>query len=297
MKGNTKLFQLTSIAPKEVYKNTALTPRPAHLSIDNLRARCFHIKAGPSRFVATVTALRHLRAQKSIEPVHARIIWEPETSECSRAAYGEHWRALALADVFAPSTRDLSRLLYDVDDPLGDSPALTAEQQQEIADCPGRMVEHMLSWCTRPFVIVETVDCNYSVFLHDDGTRHEPPQPPQRRSIHFANMHRFHPERVVDLTGSRSAFLGAFAVATALNRERDTPALWGAIAASYAMEQQGLPNLTRRISGEKWNKTDPMLRGMRYLRRRKSEGIIDTSRIRVFFWNTLGQGRPDCRTM
>jgi hypothetical protein len=63
-------------------------------------------------------------------------------------------------------------------------------------------------------------------------------------------------ERVVDPTGGGNAFLGGMAVALARGRLVEEAAAWGSVAASFAIEQVGMPSLEggdEESEGEKWN--------------------------------------------
>ena len=60
--------------------------------------------------------------------------------------------------------------------------------------------------------------------------------------------------QVVDPTGGGNAFLGGFAVGLARGKTLDEAAAWGNIAASFAIEQVGVPVLGRDADGnETWN--------------------------------------------
>lgn len=61
-------------------------------------------------------------------------------------------------------------------------------------------------------------------------------------------------ERVVDPTGGGNTFLGGLAVALARGCSMEEAACWGAVAASFAIEQVGVPALGRDEDGEEtWN--------------------------------------------
>jgi len=60
-------------------------------------------------------------------------------------------------------------------------------------------------------------------------------------------------ERVVDPTGGGNTFLGGLAAALSRNKDIQTAALWGTIAASFAIEQIGMPRLQKTADGELWN--------------------------------------------
>ena len=61
------------------------------------------------------------------------------------------------------------------------------------------------------------------------------------------------PEKVLDPTGGGNAFLGALAITHARGSSLEEAARWGAVAASFAIEQVGMPVLSIDESGERWN--------------------------------------------
>lgn len=61
-------------------------------------------------------------------------------------------------------------------------------------------------------------------------------------------------EKVVDPTGGGNAFLGGLAVGLARGKEVLDAAVWGSVAASFAIEQVGMPILGVDAEGvETWN--------------------------------------------
>lgn len=61
-------------------------------------------------------------------------------------------------------------------------------------------------------------------------------------------------ERVVDPTGGGNGFLGGLAIALARGKELQKAAAWGSVAASFAIEQVGMPVLGKDEMGrETWN--------------------------------------------
>ncbi|KAI3399706.1 hypothetical protein diail_6055 [Diaporthe ilicicola] len=61
-------------------------------------------------------------------------------------------------------------------------------------------------------------------------------------------------DRVIDPTGGGNTFLGGLAVALARGKGMEEAACWGSIAASFAIEQVGVPELGRDDDGEEtWN--------------------------------------------
>jgi sugar/nucleoside kinase (ribokinase family) len=70
--------------------------------------------------------------------------------------------------------------------------------------------------------------------------------------------YHFGSEKVVDPTGGGNTFLGGLAIALARGMDLKEAALWGSVAASFAIEQVGMPKLELRKSGdgELWNDTN-----------------------------------------
>jgi hypothetical protein len=61
-------------------------------------------------------------------------------------------------------------------------------------------------------------------------------------------------DKVVDPTGGGNGFLGGLAVALARGKELEEAAAWGSVAASFAIEQVGMPVLGKDEMGrETWN--------------------------------------------
>ncbi|EGX94653.1 MAK32-like protein [Cordyceps militaris CM01] len=66
---------------------------------------------------------------------------------------------------------------------------------------------------------------------------------------------------VVDPTGGGNTFLGGLSVALARDEDVETAAIWGTVAASFAIEQVGPPTLGKDESGEEtWNGVNPLAR-------------------------------------
>ncbi|OXG83439.1 hypothetical protein C349_03002 [Cryptococcus neoformans var. grubii Br795] len=67
--------------------------------------------------------------------------------------------------------------------------------------------------------------------------------------------------KVVDSTGAGNAFMGGIAAALSEGKSLDEAVRWGSVAASFAIEQNGLPQLTKTSDGpELWNGQNPQER-------------------------------------
>ena len=76
----------------------------------------------------------------------------------------------------------------------------------------------------------------------EDEDQDEPEQPDWGISAWIPAYHQSS-ELVVDPTGGGNTFLGAFAVALARGKGMEEAARWGNVAASFAIEQVGMPVL------------------------------------------------------
>lgn len=67
--------------------------------------------------------------------------------------------------------------------------------------------------------------------------------------------------KVVDPTGGGNTFLGGMSIALARGEDLETAAIWGSVAASFAIEQVGVPTLGEAENGkETWNEWDVLKR-------------------------------------
>lgn len=60
-------------------------------------------------------------------------------------------------------------------------------------------------------------------------------------------------EKVIDPTGGGNTFLGGLCVGLARGESLETAAIWGSVAASFAIEQVGMPKLAGEGNEETWN--------------------------------------------
>jgi sugar/nucleoside kinase (ribokinase family) len=75
----------------------------------------------------------------------------------------------------------------------------------------------------------------------------------RQKSQWLPAYHRLGSGKVVDPTGGGNGFLGGLAIALARGKDVVEAAIWGSIAASFAIEQVGMPALTQDVDGERWN--------------------------------------------
>lgn len=109
-------------------------------------------------------------------------------------------------------------------------------------------------------------------FDNDDNQKED-----EEGVVHIAGVEKWIPayhggdmgsqEKVIDPTGGGNTFLGAVAVAMAREENIEEAALWGSVAASFAIEQVGMPVFEGEGENERWN-GERVLERLRSLRDR-----------------------------
>lgn len=86
-----------------------------------------------------------------------------------------------------------------------------------------------------------------------DEDSNDPPQDEERVEGQAGEEKR-RKGKVIDPTGGGNTFLGGLAVALARGKNLEEAAAWGSVAASFAIEQVGMPILGHDAEGrETWN--------------------------------------------
>jgi sugar/nucleoside kinase (ribokinase family) len=234
-----------------------LTPKK-QLTADDLtpallRARCFHLICSPDRLVATVTRLRERLAADGIAPP-PMIIWEPVPDLCVPEQAAALRAALPLVDVVSPNHREQAGFFGRTGESARDGGG--SVDREDVA----RHSREMLAAGARAVVVRCGREGCY--VAHGEGSAWVP-------AYHGGA------EAVVDPTGAGNAFLGGLAVALARGRGWVEAAAWGSVAASFAVEQIGLPARGEGADGaERWNGVGTGERLEQFLGRLRSEGVL-----------------------
>ncbi|WVQ96665.1 hypothetical protein IAU59_003771 [Kwoniella sp. CBS 9459] len=75
--------------------------------------------------------------------------------------------------------------------------------------------------------------------------------------------------KVVDPTGAGNAFMGGLAAALDQGKPLDEAVIWGNVAASFTIEQDGLPLISIESGTERWNGQNPWIRVEEMMAERK----------------------------
>lgn len=225
-----------------------LTPR---LRLDHtalpeslVRSRSFHLICSPKRCIDLVRGISARRAE--LGSTHRPIfVWEPVPFDCTPEELPSCLEALKVVDVVSPNHHELA--------------AFHGEGASATDSATGEVDREYVKRCSRIWQEDGIGEGGSGVIVVRAG----------RDGCYVANRHglsRWYPafhqgsDRVRDPTGGGNAFMGGLAVGLARSRHvsplRDTEeAVIGAtVAASFAIEQVGLPVLGREVPRrETWN--------------------------------------------
>ena len=238
-----------------------LTPpsRLDHTSLppSHLKSKAFHLICSPSRCIELVHEITTAALQAGSDFGRAAFfIWEPVPTSCRPSDFSKILEANTLVDVVSPNVDELYEIFgrEKTSEVYGED----LDREQIVALCR-RWIHEGIGRKRQGAVVVRAgkFGCCLSELASD--------------SIHIENtwfpaLHEpvddLKPSpKVVDPTGGGNTFLGALALG--LVRAGDVPSLekikdaciWGMVAASFAVEQIGLPILGRdAVTGEEtWN--------------------------------------------
>ncbi|KAK6080114.1 family carbohydrate kinase [Seiridium cupressi] len=198
-----------------------------------LSSQSFHMLYRPLVLISEVEQLIQLRSEIGIheKPI---VVWEPFPSLCVPENLGIHVDAFKVVDVFSPNHLEILGLFGEPANPFNsqvieryakrilDAPTATSRIQGQYHAVVVRAGEH---GC---FVISQQTE----FWL-----------PPYHKSS----------SKVVDATGGGNTFLGAFTVTLQMTGDLMRAAIAGSVAASFAIEQIGLPQRTQANGMEYWN--------------------------------------------
>ena len=159
------------------------------------------------------------------------IVWEPHAKSCYPETLTAHAHAARLAIAFSPNHEELQSFFGPSQE--GFSRAIVEQQASTF-----------LSGAKGGCIIVRAAEHGCLIMSSKVGARWLP-------AYYTADL-----GKVVDPTGAGNAFLGAFAVGFQATHDYIEAAAWGTIAASFVIEQVGLPKLQKTGDREVWNGCD-----------------------------------------
>lgn len=268
------------LTPKKRITADDLTP-PLLLS------RSFHLICSPTRCQELVTDIISRRKALASCCNYSRpiFVWEPVPDLCTPDELLNCTNTLPLVDVCSPNHAELAGFMGDdgIDPETGSLSTLAVERacEQLLASMPLQSYSLVVRAGDRGCYIAKNggrkskrtsrprkayargglqpdtdMEALLAGLLQDqDGliARDEiEVDPGTERWI--PAYHQDHPDKVVDPTGGGNAFLGGLAVALARGQPLEDAAAWASVAASFAIEQVGMPVMaTDRDGNETWN--------------------------------------------
>ena len=190
-----------------------------------LRARCAHLVCSPTRAAG-------LRNELLAAGARQMTVWEPVPDLCTPAHREGMLRAAGLMEVVSPNAEELAAFWADEELPEGEW-----ERAETLAE---RVKE-----AGAGTVVVRAGKLGCLVVGREGAVR----LPAYYEEVGEGN-HR----KVVDPTGGGNAFVGGLGVGMARGVGMVEAAAMGTVAASFAIEQIGIPMLTHGADGkELWN--------------------------------------------
>ena len=196
-----------------------------------------------------------LRRQLGIQD-RPLVIWEPAPLACKAENLQSCLDAAALVDVFSPNHIELARLFQD---------SAVSPDKFEIERLALKILDSGVGPEGNGVVVIRAGENGCFVQSRGLARKWIPP-------FYEAGIGEGQSSKVVDPTGAGNAFLGAFSVGW-IHTGGDIveAASYGSVAASFALEQVGMPVMSGEEDGELWNGVSVSGRSLDYRARRKSD--------------------------
>lgn len=260
------------------YLTDKIQIEPVLLDQTQLCSKTFHLICTPKRCIDIVNGIMSERKKSEESRENDRrlmkrpiFVWEPVPSSCKPSELDNLLEALRHVDVVSPNLLELNSLFEEPPD----QDKLSEEEPLD-EDILKRRCNVLLAkgFGIKPSAVV--------VRLGERGcyvaqlTRHIflPPYHRPRNDVDESEQHAW-TERVADPTGGGNAFLGGYCIGLLIEpnylclTEFEMAALYGSVAASFVIEQFGMPKLSIRESDgqELWNGESAHDRMNKYERR------------------------------
>lgn len=167
-------------------------------------------------------------------------IWEPVPDLCTPQEYENCLKALRHVDVVSPNHTELGGFFG------ADTNGVDCVNHRKIEELCNRWLENGIGLAGGGGIVVRA---------GKDGCLVA-----RRNSRTWLPAYHQSAEKVIDPTGGGNGFLGGLAIGLVRGsagpglENLEEAAAWGAISASFAIEQIGMPALSHTPEGELWNK-------------------------------------------
>ncbi|KAL8762119.1 MAG: hypothetical protein Q9184_001835 [Pyrenodesmia sp. 2 TL-2023] len=236
------------------------------LTMEQLMSKTYHLICSANRCISLIQGIKRKRRElakghPSTEQIRTALmeepifVWEPFPDLCKPSEFGRFLEALDHVDVFSPNLEEFCNLLsikIDLERPAGWE-LLREECTKLFGSSNGR---------SEKALVIRLGEKGCFIAQHN-GCMSLP-------AYHEQNA----ASRVVDPTGGGNTFLGGFCIGVSQfagmspTEKFKEAALYGAVAASFAIEQVGMPTLQPLASNEElWN-ADYVQRRLKMFRER-----------------------------
>ncbi|KAG5928457.1 hypothetical protein E4U42_000590 [Claviceps africana] len=263
------------------------------LTPDLLRSKSFHLICSATRcqeLIMEITSRRKDAMPRDRIHVQPLFIWEPVPDLCVPDELSNCLDALRLVDVCSPNHAELAGFMGDDDDDVDPETGEVSTRSVEracdkiLAGMPlhsyalviragekgcyiarnggrkrggnfGNPTEKREAYIPGGLQPGSDMEARFAGVPQDDdgaAAREESKSDPGiRRWVPAYHQDKL---KVVDVTGGGNAFLGGLSVGLARGKKLEDAVAWGSIAASFAIEQVGMPHLQNDVDGvETWN--------------------------------------------
>lgn len=186
---------------------------------------CFHFFDIPETVNTQIEEITEMRKSRGLD-VRPLYVWEPQAKSCSPQTLEHHKAVIEKVGIFSPNHAELASFFTDSSNSAVIFDKATVEQQARA---------FMPSSPPHPFCII--IRCaEHGCFVLSRSSKGE-------ESMWLPAYHLPGSNGVVDPTGAGNAFLGGAAVGYLQHGEFAMAATYGSVAASFAVEKVGLPDV------------------------------------------------------
>ncbi|KGO75768.1 PfkB [Penicillium italicum] len=248
-------YQDTTFGPKNFkYTTPVLTVQESKLQgTALLTSKVYHYLASPQDMKTWVLNILALREQEGIQD-RPLIIWEPAPLSCKPENLEACLETAALVGVFSPNHLELAALFEN-------SPV--SSDRSEIERLGSRFLASGVGPEGKGAVVIRAGENGCFVQSRNISSQWLPP-------FYTAGMREEQAAKVVDPTGAGNAFLGGFAIGYLQSSGNILEAAcYGSVAASFTLEQVGMPEKSNEGDEELWNGTSVIRRLHQYRARQE----------------------------
>ncbi|KAK0737189.1 Ribokinase-like protein [Apiosordaria backusii] len=199
-----------------------------------LGSLAFYFLASPQDLEVSVSLLQVLRHHNSV-PAQPLLVWEPAPASCRTELRNEHLRAAKLVDVYSPNHTELLAAFQ-----LGNATP-TIFDCNIIEDLALQILESGVGPDGQGAVVIRCGEHGSLAVSQSYSARW------------FPAFYDSTSSKVIDATGAGNSFLGALTVKLVEGAGLTEAVIMGLVAASFSIEQIGLPERAVTDGTETWN--------------------------------------------